>query len=75
MPKTPRLNPENYARVSSIITHSTIKATVDFTFPDLTKRERDEVIIDIIARMARMRGYELRCVHAYATADEEDHGE
>ena len=75
MPTTPRLSPENYARVSSIITHATIKATVDTTFPDLSQQERGEVIIDIIGRLARMRGYELRCVHAYATTDEEEHGE
>ena len=71
MPTTPRLNPENYARVSSIITHSTLKATVDFTFPDLSDRERGEVIIDIIARMARMRGWEIRCVHACASASDD----
>ena len=71
MPTIPRLNPENYARVSSIITHSTLKATVDFTFPDLSDGERGEVIIDIIARMARMRGYEVRCVHAYASANDD----
>ena len=32
----PRLSPDNYARVTAIVTHATLKRTIETAFPDMT---------------------------------------
>ena len=68
----PRLSPENYARVTAIVTHTTLKTTIERAFPDLSQLHLDEMIADIIDRMARMRGFAIQRNRIVATDEESD---
>ena len=50
----------DYERATAIISHAVITKSVTLTYPDLTMRDRDEMIISIIDRMARMRGWAIK---------------
>jgi hypothetical protein len=56
----PQLSPENYARVSAIVTHETIKLSLGQAFPELPTGKRDGILIDILSQIARRYGYEMR---------------
>ena len=65
------LSPENYARVTAIVTHATLKRTIEEAFPHLSPLHQGELMIDIIGRLARMRGHEVRYVASYTECEGE----
>jgi hypothetical protein len=58
----PQLNPENYTRVSAIVIRETLKSSLEKSFPDHTTKEREAMLIDIVSRVSRMYGHEVRRV-------------
>jgi hypothetical protein len=68
---TPPLSPENYIRVTAIITHATLKRTIETAYPDLSPMHQDEMMIDVIGRIARMRGWSLKTHPDQVSADGE----
>jgi len=56
----PQLSPENYARVSAIVTRETIMLSLGRAFPELPMGKREEILVDIISQIARRYGYEIR---------------
>jgi hypothetical protein len=54
------LHPRDYARASALITHATLIKSVEASYPTLTIAEQNEILVDILDRIARMRGWSLR---------------
>lgn len=53
-------DPNDYERATAIITHTTLSVSVSRTYPEYTMRERNALIVGVIDRLARMRGYAIR---------------
>ena len=56
----PQLDPHDYARASALITHATLIRSIETSYPALSMPEQHQILIDIIDRVARMRGWSLR---------------
>lgn len=54
------LDPVDYVRASALVTHAALIKTIERSYPTLTIHEQDAMMIDIIDRMARMRGWAIR---------------
>lgn len=61
------IKPDDYAQATALVTHATIKRSLESTFPKLTSAEHDQMFLTIIDRIARMRGY----IHRYERETEE----
>jgi hypothetical protein len=62
---------EDFSRATAIINHAVIKMSVEKTFPNASNKEQDDMILLVIERMARMRGYAIRR-EVFEGADESD---
>jgi hypothetical protein len=58
MPK--KINVNKYERISAIISHATLTKSVEMAYPDMPPSEQDALIVGVIDRMARMRGWAVR---------------
>jgi hypothetical protein len=56
----PQLSPENYARVTAIVTRATLIISLEKSFPMSTPEEREQILIDVLSQIAHRCGYELR---------------
>lgn len=50
------LSPDDYVRTTAIVTHATIKRTLEGAFPELSITQHDELFISVIEEIARLRG-------------------
>jgi hypothetical protein len=51
---------EEYEKISAIITHATLTKSVEYAWPDMPPSEQDAIVVGVIDRMARMRGWSVR---------------
>lgn len=63
------LDPTEYERATAIVTHTTITRSLEISFPAMSDEDRDAMIIAIIDRLARMRGWAIR--REYVDAEDE----
>ena len=61
---------DNYTRITAIVNHAAIKMAIEKTFPEASNEEQDNMILLVIERMARMRGYAIRREFSCAEEDE-----
>jgi hypothetical protein len=54
------MDPGDYARASALVVHATLIKTIEANYPTLTMADQDQILIDIIGRVAAMRGWEIR---------------
>jgi hypothetical protein len=54
------VHPRDYARASALTTHEILIRSIEASYPTLTIAEQNEILIDILDRIARMRGWSLR---------------
>lgn len=54
------MDPTEYERVTAIVTHATLMISIQRAYPKLTIEDRDAMVIGIIDRLARMRGWAVR---------------
>jgi hypothetical protein len=54
------ITPTEYERATAIVTHATLKVSIDRSYPELSPEDRDALIVGVIDRMARMRGWAIR---------------
>jgi hypothetical protein len=55
-----RADQDEYARATAIVAHTTISMSITHRFPELTPEERAQMFVDIIDRLARLRGWSVR---------------
>lgn len=60
--QTREMNPEEFTKITAIVLHSQIKLAVAHRYPAFTSKDHDRLMLDIINRMARLRGYKLSIV-------------
>jgi hypothetical protein len=58
MPK--QISQDQYERISAIISHATLTKSVEMAYPNMPPSEQDALIVGVIDRMARMRGWSVR---------------
>jgi hypothetical protein len=63
------ISPTEYERATAIVTHATLKVSIDRAYPELDSSDRDAMFISIIDRLARMRGFTIR--REFMLVDEE----
>lgn len=66
-----RFDPGDFARLVSMRTHSSLVKLIEKAYPELTIAMQNSILVDILGRIASMRGWELRVLHNV----EEDNGE
>jgi hypothetical protein len=54
------LDSNDYARASALITHATLVRSIETSYPTLSMKDQNQILIDILDRIARMRGWGLR---------------
>jgi hypothetical protein len=66
------VDPQVYEKTTAIALHLMIKVSLKRSYPNLSVAEHNEMFINIIDQMARMRGWAIRRERSMA---EEDEGE
>jgi hypothetical protein len=66
----PQLSPDNYERITAIVSYGTIKLSIEKAFPALSAQEHAQMIVAVIDRMARMQGFGVRR-ESYVSGDGE----
>jgi hypothetical protein len=51
---------DEYERISAIVSHAALTKSVEQAYPDMPPSEQDALIVGVIDRMARMRGWAVR---------------
>jgi hypothetical protein len=51
---------DEYERITAIVSHATLTKSVEYAYPDMPPSEQDALIVGVIDRMARMRGWSVR---------------
>lgn len=54
------MQPIDYAKATAIITSATIQMSLQRSWSHLQEEDREAMFIDILDRMARMRGWSVR---------------
>jgi hypothetical protein len=67
----PRLDPTDYTRASALVLHATLIKSIEASYPELTIEAQNAMVIDILDRAARMRGWSLRPEPAMQEVDGE----
>jgi hypothetical protein len=62
---------DDYMRAVSLVSTLTIKAGVESSYPEMSPTTREAVLVEIIERMARMQGWELKPVRIMASEEGE----
>lgn len=65
------IDQNEYERISAIITNATLTKSVEYAYPKMPPSEQDALIVGVIDRVARMRGWAVRREHILS----EDEGE
>jgi hypothetical protein len=60
MPKPKQISQNEYEIASAILSHATLTKSVEMAYPNMPPSEQDALIVGIIDRMARMRGWMVR---------------
>jgi hypothetical protein len=63
------MNPGDYARASALVLHAMLIRSIESSFPTLTIEEQNDIVIDILDRTARMRGWGLKREGIHEDAD------
>jgi hypothetical protein len=64
------LDPKDYARISALAFHAVLIRSIEASYPTLPMRAQDAILVDILGRVALMRGCEVRRL-IYEEADGE----
>jgi hypothetical protein len=59
MPPKP-LNVLDYTQWSALITNSVLIRSIETSYPSMTMTDQDQLIIDILDRIARIHGWSVR---------------
>lgn len=54
------MDANDYARLSALVTHAVLIKGIEHSYPALSLDEQNAIIVDILDRVARMQGWELR---------------
>jgi hypothetical protein len=54
------ISQDEYERISAIVTHATLTKSVEMAWPNMPPSEQDALIVGVIDRLARMRGWAVR---------------
>jgi hypothetical protein len=65
-----KLSQDEYERATALITHATLKLSIERSFPELSKSDQDAVFIGVIARLAHSRGFSIHRVFVHHDEDE-----
>jgi hypothetical protein len=49
-----------YERISAIVSHAALTKSVEQAYPNMPPSEQDALIVGVIDRMARMRGWSVK---------------
>jgi hypothetical protein len=60
----------DYIRATAIITQATIQRSLETSWPELGQKERDQLLIEVIDRIARMRGWSVKREFVDSEGDE-----
>jgi hypothetical protein len=61
---------DEYEKISAIVTHATLTKSVEYAWPDMPPSEQDAIVVGVIDRMARMRGWAVR--REFVESEEEE---
>jgi hypothetical protein len=61
---------DQYEQITAIVTNVTLIKSVEYAWPDMPPGERDALVIGVIDRMARMRGWAVR--REFVLSEEEE---
>jgi hypothetical protein len=50
----------DYIRATAIVTQATIRMSLEASWPELSSNERDQLLIQVLDRIARMRGWSIK---------------
>jgi hypothetical protein len=62
-------NSGDYARASALVVHATLVKSIEASFSTLPIADQDAILIDILDRVARRCGWEIRRVYVEAEDD------
>ena len=54
------MDPADYARLVALSTHASLIKGIEMSYPTLSMLEQDAILVDVLDRIARMRGWSLR---------------
>ena len=54
------LDPMDYTKASALVLHATLMRSIETSYPHLTMEVQNAMLIEILDRAARMRGWSLR---------------
>jgi hypothetical protein len=54
------IDQNEYERISAIVSHAALTKSVEQAYPDMPPSEQDALIVGVIDRMARMRGWMVK---------------
>jgi hypothetical protein len=61
---------DDYERITAIVSHATLTKSVEYAWPNMPPSEQDALIVGVIDRMARMRGWTVR--REFVRSEEEE---
>jgi hypothetical protein len=64
------MQPSDYAKATAIIMSATLKKSIEHSWRWLQEEDREAMFIDILDRIARMRGWSIRREPALTEDDE-----
>jgi hypothetical protein len=64
------MQPSEYVAATAIITSATLKKSIERSWPYLQERDREAMFIEILDRIARLRGWAIRREPALTEDDE-----
>jgi hypothetical protein len=56
----PQLSQDEYERISAIVSHAALTKSVEQAYPNMPPSEQDALVVGVIDRMARMRGWSVK---------------
>jgi hypothetical protein len=54
------ISQDEYEKITAIVSHATLTKSVEYAWPNMPPSEQDAIIVGIIDRMARLRGWSVR---------------
>jgi hypothetical protein len=56
----PQISQDDYERISAIVSHAALTKSVEQAYPNMPPSEQDALIVGVIDRMARLRGWAVK---------------
>jgi hypothetical protein len=56
----PQISQDDYERISAIVSHAALTKSVEQAYPNMPPSEQDALVVGVIDRMARLRGWSVK---------------